>query len=87
MQSHLLANFSYCYTIEHETLAMYLLNTREQVMDNLEKITGGRVMCAYMVPGGVRWDIRQEDAETLLADLDRLEGDIPGTWGCSRTGR
>ena len=76
MQSHLLANFSYCYTIEHETLAMYLLNTREQVMNNLEKITGGRVMCAYMVPGGVRWDIRQEDAETLLADLDRLEEEI-----------
>ena len=33
MQSHLLANFSYCYTIEHETLGMYLLDLREQVMD------------------------------------------------------
>ena len=86
MQSHLLANFSYCYTIEHETLAMYLLNTREQVMNNLEKITGGRVMCAYMVPGGVRWDIRQEDEETLLADLDRLEGEITRYMGMFETG-
>jgi len=51
IQSHLLANFSYCYTIEHETLAMYLLNTRERAMDCMERIAGVRVNKAYMIPG------------------------------------
>jgi energy-converting hydrogenase A subunit O len=76
LQSHLLANFSYCYTIEHETLGMYLLDLRENVMNELERITGGRVMCAYMVPGGVRFDIREEDRTDLLAGLDRMEVDL-----------
>ncbi|MDI9633552.1 MAG: nickel-dependent hydrogenase large subunit [Methanolinea sp.] len=69
IQSHLLANFSYCYTIEHETLAMYLLDVREKVMDQLERITGARVTCAYIVPGGVRFDLRPEDAAALRAAL------------------
>ena len=76
MQSHMLANFSYCYTIEHETLAMYLLDIREQVMDELERLTGARVTCAYIVPGGVRCDIRKEDRDTLSASLDRIEYDL-----------
>lgn len=76
MQSHILANFSYCYTIEHETLGMYLLDTREKVMDELERITGARVTCAYIVPGGVRFDLRSEDALHLMATLDTVEQDI-----------
>jgi energy-converting hydrogenase A subunit O len=76
MQSHLLANFSYCYTIEHETLGMYLLDLREQVMDELERLTGARVTCAYIIPGGVRCDIPRPDAELLQAALDRIERDL-----------
>ncbi|WAC05986.1 MAG: nickel-dependent hydrogenase large subunit [Methanoregula sp.] len=76
MQSHMLANFSYCYTIEHETLAMYLLDIREQVMDELERLTGARVTCAYIVPGGVRCDISKEDIVTLSASLDKIEDDL-----------
>jgi energy-converting hydrogenase A subunit O len=76
MQSHLLANFSYCYTIEHETLGMYLLDLREEVMDELERLTGARVTCAYMIPGGVRCDILPENAELLQASLDRIEGGL-----------
>ena len=76
MQSHLLANFSYCYTIEHETLGMYLLDLREQVMDELEHLTGARVTCAYIIPGGVRCDITRPDAVSLQASLDRIEGDL-----------
>jgi energy-converting hydrogenase A subunit O len=76
MQSHALANFSYCYTIEHETLGMYLLDTREKVMDLLELITGARVTCAYIVPGGVRFDLREEDKATLLASLNSIETDV-----------
>jgi energy-converting hydrogenase A subunit O len=76
MQSHILANFSYCYTIEHETLAMYLLDVREKVMDELERITGARVTCAYIVPGGVRFDLRHEDALRLRANLAAIEDEI-----------
>jgi len=76
MQSHLLANYSYCYTIEHETLAMYLLNLRETVMDQLELITGARVTCAYIVPGGVRCDISAEVAESLKTALDHIDAEL-----------
>jgi len=76
MQSHLLANFSYCYTIEHETLGMYLLDVRERVLDELERITGSRVMAAYMIPGGVRFDLREEDEGHLRANLAAIEGSI-----------
>jgi energy-converting hydrogenase A subunit O len=76
IHSHLLANFSYCYTIEHETLGMYLLDIREMVMDELERITGARVTCAYIVPGGVRFDLRGEDELRLMANLVTIEKDV-----------
>lgn len=74
--SHLIANFSYCYTIEHETLAMYLLNTRETVLDNLERLTGSRINTAYMIPGGVRFDLLPEDSAVMLADLAKIEDEM-----------
>ncbi len=76
IQSHILANFSYCYTIEHETLGMYLLDVREMVMDELERITGARVTCAYIIPGGVRFDLRNEDELRLRANLLAIEKEV-----------
>ncbi len=86
MASHILANFSYCYTIEHETLAMYLLNTRETVLDNLERITGSRINTAYMIPGGVRFDLLPEDAAAMLADLAKVEEEMRRYTGIFETG-
>ena len=60
--SHLIANFSYCYTIEHETLAM--------------RLTGSRINTAYMIPGGVRFDLLPEDAAAMLADLAKVEEEM-----------
>ncbi|MDR0981390.1 MAG: nickel-dependent hydrogenase large subunit [Methanocalculaceae archaeon] len=77
MQSHLLANYSYCYTIEHETLAMYLLNLRETVMDAIEIMTGTRIMAAYVVPGGVREDISAETAGKILDAIGHIEAELP----------
>ena len=77
MQSHLLANYSYCYTIEHETLAMYLLNLRETVMDAIEIMTGTRIMAAYVVPGGVREDIDEKTAAQIRAAIDHVETELP----------
>lgn len=76
IQSHILANFSYCYTIEHETLGMYLLDVREMVMDELERMTGARVTCAYIIPGGVRFDLRNEDELRLRANLLAIEKEV-----------
>jgi len=75
IQSHLLANFSYCYTIEHETIAMYLLNIRETTMDQLERLSGARVNCAYIIPGGVRFDLPVDEYPGLLAGLSKIEKD------------
>ncbi|MDT8358086.1 MAG: nickel-dependent hydrogenase large subunit [Methanomicrobiaceae archaeon] len=86
LQSHLIANFSYCYTIEHETLGMYLLDLRETALDMLELITGARITCAYMIPGGVRFDLREEDAATLLATLDAMERDLVRYTGMFKNG-
>ncbi|MBN2733500.1 MAG: nickel-dependent hydrogenase large subunit [Methanomicrobiaceae archaeon] len=76
IQSHLLANYSYCYTIEHETLAMYLINLRETALDQLELITGARITCAYIIPGGVRFDLKQEDSLKLSSAMDKIEEDL-----------
>ncbi|HWQ66200.1 MAG TPA: nickel-dependent hydrogenase large subunit [Methanospirillum sp.] len=73
--SHLLANFSYCYTIEHETLGMYLLNIRETAMDLLEKTTGARVTCSYIVPGGVRFDLPDAEKDEILIALVKIESE------------
>jgi len=76
IQSHVLANYSYCYTIEHETLAMYLLNLRETAMDALERITGARVTCAYIIPGGVRFDLSDADARYLREAVDTIDREL-----------
>ncbi|WP_421908798.1 nickel-dependent hydrogenase large subunit [Methanolacinia petrolearia] len=87
MQSHILANYSYCYTIEHETLAMYLLNIRETVMDQIELLTGARVTCAYIIPGGVRFDFRPEEVAKLRAALLKIESDVKRFQGMFANGR
>lgn len=76
MQSHMLANYSYCYTIEHETLAMYLLNLREKAMDAIESISGTRVMSAFVVPGGVREDISDETVRFISDSLNNIEKEL-----------
>ncbi len=87
MQSHLLANYSYCYTIEHETLAMYLLNLRETVMDAVEKMTGARVMSAYVVPGGVREDVSDSVIAEILLAMDKIETELKRYVKMFSTGR
>ena len=73
IQSHLIANYSFCYTIEHETLAMYLLNTREEAMDLIELLTGARVTCSFIVPGGVRCDISDDTIARIETGLSQIE--------------
>ncbi len=65
---------------------MYLLNTRETVLDNLERLTGSRINTAYMIPGGVRFDLLPEDAAAMLADLVKVEGEMRRHTGMFETG-
>ncbi|MDD1723720.1 MAG: hypothetical protein LUQ07_01175, partial [Methanospirillum sp.] len=48
-------------------------NLRETAMDMLEYLTGARVTCAYIIPGGVRFDPDQDDLDRIMKAVDELE--------------
>ncbi len=73
IQSHLIANVSYFLGIEHETLAMYMLDVRENSMDALEIVSGNRVHMTWNVLGGVRWDVEDHQLKMILETLDKME--------------
>jgi len=76
IHSHLIASAVYNLSIEHETLAMWLLNIREIIMDLMEMITGNRVNMGYNVIGGVRRDINREMMDEIYKKLDTFEEEI-----------
>ncbi len=86
IHSHLIAAAVYDMSIEHETLGMWCLNTREHVMDLMEMITGNRVNMAYNVVGGVRLDINREMIDNIYKKLDELEEDMKNILEVFETG-
>ncbi len=76
MQSHLIGSVGYFRGIEHETLAMYLLDARERVMDALEMLCGNRVNMSFNVLGGVRVDADEVQLKWVLNMLDEIEPKI-----------
>lgn len=70
IQSHLIGNMAVALGIEHETLALWQLGIREDVMDILEEITGHRIILDWARLGGVK---RDADEETLQSIPERLE--------------
>lgn len=56
-----------------DTLFMYSWRDRETVMDILEGLTGNRVNYSANVLGGVKYDVDDEQARTILKGLDFLE--------------
>ena len=76
IHSHLIASAVYNLSIEHETLAMWLLNVREIIMDLMEMITGNRVNMGYNVIGGVRRDINREMMDEIYKKLDIFEEEL-----------
>jgi energy-converting hydrogenase A subunit O len=54
---------------------MYLLNLRERILDQQERISGARVNKAYMIPGGVRFDLQADDRAALLREIPRIEAE------------
>ncbi|WP_026152919.1 NADH-quinone oxidoreductase subunit D-related protein [Methanocaldococcus villosus] len=73
IHSHLIAIASYCLSIEHETLAIWLLNVREKILDLIEMITGNRINMGYCIVGGVRRDINKEIINKINENLDDFE--------------
>lgn len=76
IHSHLIAAAVYDLAIEHETLAMWILNAREHIMDLLESITGNRVNMGFNVVGGVRMDIDKEMIDKIYKKLDEFREDM-----------
>lgn len=76
IHSHLIAAAVYNLTMEHETLGIWCLNARENVMDLLEMITGNRVNMGYNVVGGVRVDINKEMIDKIYKKIEDLRDDV-----------
>ncbi|RLL84535.1 NADH-quinone oxidoreductase subunit D [Petrotoga sp. HKA.pet.4.5] len=53
------------------------LADRDLILDIFEEITGARVYHMYIVPGGVRKDLREETIEKIKSFLDYLENRLP----------
>jgi NADH-quinone oxidoreductase subunit D len=56
-----------------DALFMYAWRDRETVMDLLEQLSGNRVHYSANVLGGVKFDVSDEQAGTILQGLDVLE--------------
>ncbi|NAZ27648.1 MAG: NADH-quinone oxidoreductase subunit D [Thermogladius sp.] len=65
IHSHMLINAVMAEVIGFDTLFMNIMLDREKVMKAKEILTGGRVMADYMMVGGVRRDLSDEDAGRL----------------------
>jgi energy-converting hydrogenase A subunit O len=55
-------------------------------MDMLEYLTGARVTCAYIIPGGVRFDPDSEDLARIIHALDSVEQETRRYMGMFESG-
>jgi NADH-quinone oxidoreductase subunit D len=55
--SHLIALATFGLDMGAWTPLLYCFREREEILNLLERISGGRMLYNYMVPGGVRYDI------------------------------
>ncbi|MBM4241260.1 MAG: hypothetical protein FJ150_06340 [Euryarchaeota archaeon] len=76
IHSHLIANAIWFLAVEHETLGIYNLNTREKVMDLLEMISGNRVLYSWNIVGGVRMDFKESHLKKILDNLAEVESEV-----------
>ena len=59
--SHLIALATFGLDMGAWTPLLYCFREREEILNLLERISGGRMLYNYMVPGGVRYDIPQDN--------------------------
>jgi NADH-quinone oxidoreductase subunit D len=73
IHSHLLWLGVAAHEAGFDTLFMYSWRDRETVMDALEQLTGNRVNYSANILGGVKFDIKNEQADAIRQGLDFLE--------------
>ncbi len=61
MASHLIGLATFGLDMGAWTPLLYCFREREVILDLLERISGGRMLYNYMVPGGVRYDIPKDN--------------------------
>ena len=73
IHSHLLWLGVAAHEAGFDTLFMFTWRDRETVMDILEDVTGNRVNYSVNVLGGVKFDLNQEQIDSIRRGLDYLE--------------
>jgi ech hydrogenase subunit E len=73
IHSHLLWLGVAAHEAGFDTLFMFTWRDRETIMDALEMLSGNRVNYSFNVLGGVKFDITNEQADTIRKGLDYLE--------------
>ncbi|KXB04655.1 hypothetical protein AKJ50_02155 [candidate division MSBL1 archaeon SCGC-AAA382A13] len=73
IQSHLIGNMAVALGIEHETLALWMLDIREDAMNLIEEITGHRAILDWARLGGVRLDVDPDVLQSIPEKLENLQ--------------
>ncbi len=67
--SHLIALATFGLDMGAWSPLLYCFREREVILDLLERIAGGRMLYNYMVPGGVRYDIPNDNWESDVIEF------------------
>jgi NADH-quinone oxidoreductase subunit D len=67
--SHLIALATFGLDMGAWTPLLYCFREREVILDLLERISGGRMLYNYMIPGGVRYDIPNDNWENDVIEF------------------
>ncbi len=72
--SHLVALATFGLDMGAFTPLLYMFREREEILNLLERIAGGRMLYNYMVPGGVRYDVPEDGwVKDVIAFVDMME--------------
>ncbi len=72
--SHLIAIATFGLDMGAWTPLLYCFREREEILNLLERLSGGRMLYNYMIPGGVRFDVPEDGwCEDTRTFIDMLE--------------
>lgn len=72
--SHLVALATFGLDMGAFTPLLYMFREREEILNLLERIAGGRMLYNYMVPGGVRYDVPADGwVKDVITFVDMME--------------
>ena len=73
ISSHMLWTGFMMHEIGYDTLFQYFWREREKILDLFEKITGNRVHKNICKVGSLRHDLKKEDEDLILKNIDSVE--------------